>query len=295
MSKEKKPTKAQHFVPRTYLRGFSPKENKVYAYDINNNKQLNDLIPIDTICRKDYLYEIHHEDHVEVTNYLEHCFQALESMFPAKRYLIEQHVQEYKLGLDPNIVISEEEIAFWQLYIVLQMFRMPHFLQQAQIVFENNFSELLNYPDQQKLVFYESFPFYTDEKETIEIENHKLFYLVSEMVNHLNLYVGIGRHNSFFTSDNPVACFGDLPKFGAKESKIREIFFPVTASLALTFDDISMASSGSIIQLTTGRERVIKERIAYTATRWIYSFDRLSKADLLIIKNAREQRKIIGG
>ena len=54
-----KPTKNQHYVPRVYLKGFSCDEVHVYRNELNEDRIVSSkLVPIESIFRKKYLYEI---------------------------------------------------------------------------------------------------------------------------------------------------------------------------------------------------------------------------------------------
>ena len=291
MNKEKKPTKKQHYVPRIYLKAFSPKDSKIYAYNIESKKQLNAIIPIESICRENCLYEIHYDDHIEITNFLENCFCAIENMFVKKRGMLEEHIKEMgSTSLSP-FVIPEEEVDFWRLYVVLQMLRMPKFLDNAFRVFGEKLDYQLDAVQRQMLTFYESYPFYKNEHDKLSIEDHSLFCIVFDLVNKLKMCVGYRKHADFFTSDNPVACFGEKHLRNINEPNITELFFAITPEIALTFDGISEIDNGAIMLLDSSRVNEIKDRIAYTANKWIYSKNRLSNLDISLISAARKSRE----
>lgn len=293
MSKEKKPTKKQHYVPRIYFKAFSPKDSKIYAYNIESKKQLNAIIPIESICRENYLYEIHHADHIEITNFLENCFSVLEKMFAKNRKILEDHIKEMRPTALSPIIIPEEEVDFWRLYVVLQMLRMPEYLDNAFRIFGEKLDYRLDSVQRQRLTFYESYPFYKDEHDTLNLEDHSLFCIVFDLVNKLKMCVGYRKHAGFFTSDNPVACFGEKHLRNTNKPNITELFIAITPEIALTFDGISEIDNGAIMLLDSSSVNDIKDRIAYTANKWIYSKNQLSNLDISIISNARKSRKAL--
>ena len=54
-------TTQEHYVPQVYLRGFSQDEHHVYEYRVRDGFQPEKAVPIDSICRGKYLYELKDE------------------------------------------------------------------------------------------------------------------------------------------------------------------------------------------------------------------------------------------
>ncbi len=92
-------TKNQHYVPQVYLRGFSkdyepgikvPEKGRVYGYDLINRFQSLD-VPIESVCRETYLYEIKNDDGFIISpNYIEKALGRMESQFPIRRNELER-------------------------------------------------------------------------------------------------------------------------------------------------------------------------------------------------------------
>ena len=55
---EKQPTKKQHYVAQTYLKGFSQDSVTVYEYNIRKRIAIGKPVSIESICREQFLYEV---------------------------------------------------------------------------------------------------------------------------------------------------------------------------------------------------------------------------------------------
>ena len=134
------PTKKQHYVPQVYLRGFSSDESKINAYWIDNNIDER-YIPIESICRENYLYELRNDSNdLIATNHIEKCLSALEGMFSEYRIqlLNKAYITEnYKT----KCFFTSQEKVFWKLFIAIQMLRTPKVLNEAKIFSEDFFGE----------------------------------------------------------------------------------------------------------------------------------------------------------
>ena len=53
----KKITKKQHYVPQVYLRGFSDDKKHLWSYRLNSSLE-GKMVPIESVCRKHFLYEV---------------------------------------------------------------------------------------------------------------------------------------------------------------------------------------------------------------------------------------------
>lgn len=83
---DKKITKRQHFVPQFYLKNFTGNNGRLSIYD-RKNKKIRNNIPIEDICREDYLYETcwenatSHNDKYMLPNSIEKMFAEKESKY----------------------------------------------------------------------------------------------------------------------------------------------------------------------------------------------------------------------
>ena len=92
---EKQPTKKQHYVPQTYLRGFSPDSTYIYEYNLKQGKPIPEPVSIESICREKFLYEFRDNDGEfiwinaleEILGDIEGKFAELNDGFSAKEYI----------------------------------------------------------------------------------------------------------------------------------------------------------------------------------------------------------------
>ena len=81
-------TRKQHYVPQVYLRGFSEDKIRIWSYVVNPLED-GKCVPIESICREKYLYEVKDNDgNWLAPNWIEKCLSILERMFAENlRYL----------------------------------------------------------------------------------------------------------------------------------------------------------------------------------------------------------------
>lgn len=53
-------TKNEHYIPRFYLRFFSPNEKQIYQYKIGSH-ETSKPVSINSICNEEHLYELRNE------------------------------------------------------------------------------------------------------------------------------------------------------------------------------------------------------------------------------------------
>lgn len=74
-------TKKQHYIPQTFLKGFSGDGKTICRYDIVNKKSQNN-IPIKTVAIDEYLYEFKALDgQICDSNHIENTLSKIESQF----------------------------------------------------------------------------------------------------------------------------------------------------------------------------------------------------------------------
>ncbi len=87
---KKKPTRKQHYVPQVYLKGFSNCGNMINAYWSDNNGIIKEkCVPIESICRENYLYELKNDSNELIAiNYIEKCLSVIEGEFSEYRNIL---------------------------------------------------------------------------------------------------------------------------------------------------------------------------------------------------------------
>ena len=72
MSKPQNPTQDEHYVPRVYLKGFSPDGNNIFFYDFRNDFATIKPVPVKSIFYEKNLYEARNSDkEIIYTNHVE--------------------------------------------------------------------------------------------------------------------------------------------------------------------------------------------------------------------------------
>ena len=123
-------TKKQHYVPQVYLRGFSTNNKQIWSYTIDsldNGK----YVPIESICRENYLYEVKDNEGNWLTpNWIEKILSKLEGMFAENLRRIEKKAfltENYRT----KCFLTKDEKVFWKLFVAIQMMRSPIVLHEA--------------------------------------------------------------------------------------------------------------------------------------------------------------------
>lgn len=124
-------TKHQHYVPQFYLKLFSADGKSIYAYDRKN--EIHFTPSIESICRKNYLYETKWEDAVpELGNYIqpniiEHTFSRQEGEWSTLfRRLIERSTKLFNTSDLIERFASQEDLDLLAKFAAIQYLRDPH-------------------------------------------------------------------------------------------------------------------------------------------------------------------------
>ena len=101
-------TKKEHFVPQTYLRRFSGDGKRIWSYEIDSTGN-SKYIPIESVCRKDYLYEVKDNNgHILSPNWIERCLSILEGMFATYFMELENKALVQESNQRENFLTTEE-------------------------------------------------------------------------------------------------------------------------------------------------------------------------------------------
>ena len=81
----------EHYVPKTYLRGFSCDGTNIFEYRMIDRFQPECAVKVDSICFKKYLYETRDEnDIIVLPNQVENQLCRIEGGFSSYRKLLER-------------------------------------------------------------------------------------------------------------------------------------------------------------------------------------------------------------
>lgn len=272
MAKEKKPTTDEHFVPVTYLKGFSNDGRTIFFYDLLCKKNSDCAVPIKSVCYKKNLYEARNEEGKFIyRNWVENCLAQLEILFTKRREDLETKAFCVE-NLSCNMFLKEEEKAFWALYVVIQMLRSPETLKVAKEFCRVNLEKELGQAKAENFGLALCLPFFerlTDDSKTV------IGGFIKPME---NMYMEIGvitdENIKLFTSDNPV--YVHCKNWPCEEYE--KIIFPISSKLCLFMyggtEKLGHKKNGLFI-IDQSRVDEIYWSIAYRADERIYSPERI--------------------
>lgn len=299
MNKQNNITKKQHYVPQVYLRGFSPEylnsdanviekdKYTIFFYDLTKEEQLKKPVRIKSICHENDLYEVKDEKgDIILPNYIEKHFSRLEKMFGKYREKLNKKVFQ-KENYKTNCFLETEEKAFWRVYIVFQILRLPETLRSAEeIFFQITDKQFTQYQirNTARILF---FPFFEEitpgSKQAFVIE----FFL--EQLEKMNLTVGVDRQSKIVTSDNPVF----ICKEDTSEREFERIIFPISSQICLFLfrpTNGTKEYKNCCFEIDEDFRKEIIKSISQMAYKQIYSNHPLDKFEKRYIREIIEER-----
>lgn len=278
-------TADEHFVPRTYLRGFSSDGQNVYEYRLRDGFQPACAVKVESICHKKYLYEVRDEnDTIIFPNQVEKQLGNVESGFSSFRKQIERKVF-IKSNFQSALILTAEEKTFWKYYIALQMLRVPKVLDIAESITKDEFPIRLkkNVPRVLALDGCLSLP---NKNSIVPTSVLSMYYCSFEK---MSIAVGVDYSDSIITSDDPVYAYSPTKN----HDKAEEIIFPLTSKLVIYLYGGQMKSQvrkNSLFHIDASELKRIQGNIAYSANEWIYSKRPLNEAEKQIITKAHADK-----
>ena len=284
-----KPTEKEHYIPQTYLRAFSvPEDDRmIIQYDLDVNPVVSRRVPIKTICYKKNLYEIKNsEGEIVRQNYLENCLNVLEGLFANNRRKL--FAKANKINLGCKSFLSNEEKAFWKLYIALQLLRYPEALQTAEEAFEEfligeSSGEMTR--DIAKLYCLPFLGSYDPEDRNVLTEELKL-------IEPLDICVEICQTERFITSDRPI--FAYSPTF-PKEIKLEQIVFPLSPKVQLLLHTHGEQNHSlrNILHLVNEEETSDAIRaMGFAANRFVYANRTLDEKEIEVLRLGHKDKPL---
>ena len=284
MMNERQPTVQQHFVPQTYLRGFSSDKKTIYEFDLRDFKQIDRPIPIKSVCYQNDLYEIKDEDDNYVSrNHLENYLAGFENQYQI--FFSKLNKKICPENRNTLAFLTGEEKTFWKIFIALQMVRIPEVISGGTEVVKD---VLLDGKDsnQAKAIFLlQILPFF---KELTPDDKNAFFAVLNPIID-MTIAVAVDPFDSLFTSDHPVYCFAP----GFRNGVYEEITFCISTRLVFKLFNNrvdKVYKRNCLAYLSEDDVLTIKKSIAYSASRWIYSKKALTEKDLKIVKQARDDK-----
>lgn len=283
---KKKPTRKQHYVPQVYLKGFSNCGNMINAYWSDNNDIIKEkCVPIESICREKYLYELKNDsDELIAVNYIEKCLSVIEGKFSGYRNILLK--KAFNEGNQKTkCFFSAEEKAFWILYIVIQMLRTPNVLNEAKSFSRECFGKYLSGNLSDNIAISQCLPFL---KEMESGEQNCLLSFIKPMLE-MSIALGVDSKGRIITSDNPVYPFSSDKTI----ENFEEIVFPISDQLVIfLFGGDLKEKRGKNKLLILNDENVdsLIKLIACPDRKMIFSKQPLSDEYRQLIKLARNDK-----
>ena len=286
---EKQITKIQHYVPRTYLRGFSPDPKRIWSYSLDP-MDCGKLVPIESVCRVNFLYEVRDDnDNLIAPNWIEKILGGLEGMFATNLRALEKkafHRENYKT----KCFFTTEEKVFWKTYIAVQIIRSPSVIQAAVDVTKDFFESELSPNKIQAFAISQCLPFFDE----IKPEDKTAFNFFLKPLQNMSIALGVDEGGTIFTSDNPVYCYSSHRDNLTETTEYDEVVMPLSSKLVLILlggEAAKQHDRNRLFQLDPENLDFVKRTTAYNARSWIFSPNALTENDRTIIEQARRDKK----
>ena len=285
---EKKPTKDQHFVPKVYLQGFTNNSKTLYEYNLKTNIAIDKPVSIESICKKQYLYEIRdNQGEIVNKNFIENILCQYEGSFSEyRRKLLSKIV--HKANFQSRCFLSKEEKNFWYFYTTLQLMRHPITLLGIKDIIKDELKG--HFSDQEAYNFAVAYclPIYK-KPETGEL--NALTFFLSILLTKV-LTVGYAESDNLFTSDHAM-CGSRKP--GGDLLSFQRLWFPISSNCALIFSDpttVARDKRNRLIPISEEEVNINNNGIAYIAAQMILSKRPFTDSDIAIIRAARSEREL---
>ena len=279
-------TKKQHYVPQAYLRGFSVDGKRVFAFNNKTNKTYDSPIPIESICRKDYLYEIKNNKNKIITpNYIENVLCNLEGQFAKYRKKLEAKAF-LKENFKTSSFLSSDEKAFWYVYTAIQLMRLPTILNAAEQLSNELLEKEITDNEAHMIAIAQCLPFFREIKQG----DSNALLAVLPPIEKMTISVGVDTSESLFTSDCPICCYAPNSSDGVFE----RVEFPVSSSLIMCFLGGAMRDEykrNRLFPLEEDDVTAIKEAIVYSSISHVFSKRPFSKREIDMIRRVRRDKE----
>ena len=277
----------QHYIPQTYLKGFSSDSKHVYEFNLTKDAPIVKPVDISSICRDKYIYEVR-DEHGELINpnYIENKLSEYERQFTEHRNLLLSKAS-IKENYQTRSFLSREEKNFWIFYAALNIMRNPITLNGMQKIFGDEFNGRLSEQEARNLAVAYCLPFF---KEPDEHEMNAFVFFIQVLLQKV-LIVGYSEEGNLFTSDH--AMYGAANKKVIIFPQFGRLWFPITSNCGLIYCDPELTNRSNrnrLIPIFEDEVRELNKGIAYIASQMVLSKYPFSKEDIDLIQEARRER-----
>ena len=272
------PITDQHTVPRVYLKGFSDDNERILYYDFEKHRYSNGRVKIKDLCFKKYMYEFYNEaGNKDSVNIIEKHLGKYEVMFSHYCSKLEE-MMDSKSSLYNAWAISDEDIAYWIVYTVIQYLRSNHTISSLQELLQKMNPDNSKY-EIRNTVLFNCLPLFIHKED----RKTYVFDRILDWFLEMDFSVVLSPNYEFITSDNPVCGIAN-DKF-----KINRFVFPITKNIAVQFidkTDAGFQNKNTITNVSEDFVETVNFHIGVKAEKQIY-FERI--AESLIERIERER------
>ena len=283
-----KPTIKEHFVPQTYLRGFSENNATIYRFDLKRGIQTPMSVPIKSVAYIENLYELQADDNSFISrNFIENSLCQLEGKLSYYRKMLESKAL-FKENQATACFLSTKEKNYWRFFLTLQTMRDPAFISEAAKRAIISYGDTISPQTAKNLTLIGSFPFF---ESTSEHPTGSLCKKVFDIVSDMNIMVKAGPDSNLITSDNPVCVSATSASFEG----ITGFWMPITSDIAILFHKKNLIKNGkrtSLQWLSQTTANLMNEEVIYRARNELYSKRQFSEAEITHIKEIRKREHL---
>lgn len=283
----KKPTKDEHFIPQSYLKGFSPNNTSVYQYDVLNWKAY-PLISTRKICFEKYLYEFTDESgNIVACNTIEETLAKYEGVFHDLLTDIADKANDFR-NTKTNSFLTSREKTLLVGFMSIQIMRMPFLIDIGEKLALQINQNIQPY-QARNYALLSTFQFLTDG----ESEEKNLFFYIANWFTDMAFIILKSSAHNIFTSDNPIYIYGKNKLSTDIEVKADKVIFPLAPDLVLYMIPIKTVRhdlKNRLLPMSDAHLKEIQQSIASTAKRWLYSYSPLTEKEITLIRKVRNRR-----
>lgn len=282
-------TKKQHYIPQTFLKGFSADGKTICRYDIVNKKSQNN-IPIKSIATDEYLYEFKDLDgQIYDSNHIEKILSKIESQFAKYKKRLEDSVK-CEQNYHSKCFLNTEEKRFWKCYILLQMVRHAESIKLVTDDYLENCgfnSEIVA----KNAVLCSFLPFF-EKFSSVTYQEVPLLTLYDNAA----FIVRYDETGLLFTNDK-TGCFISKGKMYDGMKKWKFVLFPITSHILIEMHNMDVAENqqfkdyrNSLLPFDQETLLRVRQSIANYADKMILSPYPLSNDDIDMIEEMQKNR-----
>lgn len=273
-------TKKQHYIPRFYLRNFSNDNKRIYQYDLSTDNS--SIVPINSICYYNYLYEFKDEnDKLLDSNLIENILSKWEAEFSNVINSIKNKAKN-KRNCKTRCFLTSKEKDFLAFFISLQAQRDPYYIKEIEDKLEEKWGDVLEKNSCRNIALMVSLPIY---RPFNDIKNHKIISRF-KTIRDMSFIIGFTDNDVFFTGDNPVTLI-----YENNPDDAEEVIFPLASNLVLYMQKMEKSKANFRNRLY----RMDKDSINYmneitisTCERWIFSKNTFNDKDYNLIRKLKK-------